>query len=88
MHDTNYPIPVESAIWVNTTAILPPGLSCNHCVLRLHYRAGNNWGGESWFQEVGPFYRMPWFTDCPGGGGGMGCGYQETFRSCSDISIA
>lgn len=23
---------------------LPADFTCNHCVLRWHYRAGNNWG--------------------------------------------
>ncbi|XP_015171788.1 PREDICTED: uncharacterized protein LOC107064049 isoform X2 [Polistes dominula] len=50
-------------------AVLPQGLTCEHCVLRWHYRAGNNWG------------------ICEDGSGDIGCGNQENFRSCSDISI-
>lgn len=30
--------------WLDTTIILPSGLSCDHCVLRWTYTAGNNWG--------------------------------------------
>lgn len=29
---------------IDVTAVLPPGLSCEHCVLRWTYTAGNNWG--------------------------------------------
>ncbi|KAF5280320.1 hypothetical protein FQR65_LT03129 [Abscondita terminalis] len=48
---------------------LPSGFTCNHCVLRWHYRTGNSWG------------------ICDNGEGAVGCGPQETFRSCTDISI-
>ncbi|KAJ8924203.1 hypothetical protein NQ315_006994 [Exocentrus adspersus] len=48
---------------------LPAGLKCDRCVLRWHYRSGNNWG------------------KCDDGTEGMGCGPQETFRSCADIAI-
>ncbi|KAI8129805.1 hypothetical protein FF38_04400 [Lucilia cuprina] len=30
--------------WIESTIVLPTGLSCEHCVLRWTYRAGNNWG--------------------------------------------
>ncbi|XP_045483829.1 uncharacterized protein LOC123689071 [Harmonia axyridis] len=48
---------------------LPENFTCNRCVLRWHYTAGNNWG---------------WCTKSVGA---VGCGPQETFRSCSDIKI-
>ncbi|XP_044745707.1 uncharacterized protein LOC123307450 [Coccinella septempunctata] len=48
---------------------LPEDLTCERCVLRWHYTAGNNWG---------------WCTSTVGA---LGCGPQETFRSCSDIKI-
>jgi hypothetical protein len=48
---------------------LPTNLTCQHCVLRWTYTAGNNWG---------------W---CGDGSGRLGCGPQETFRTCSDIKI-
>ncbi|KAL0278774.1 UNVERIFIED_CONTAM: hypothetical protein PYX00_000489 [Menopon gallinae] len=48
---------------------LPKGLRCKHCVLRWHYRGGNNWG------------------QCPDGSWALGCGPQETFRNCADISV-
>ncbi|CAG7717581.1 unnamed protein product [Allacma fusca] len=61
--------PPERPIWINTTVVLPLDIKCQQCTLRLHYRAGNNWG------------------DCGDGTEGMGCGLQETFRSCVDISV-
>ncbi|XP_066245137.1 uncharacterized protein [Euwallacea similis] len=48
---------------------LPTEMVCSRCVLRWHYRAGNNWGL------------------CENGTSEVGCGDQETFRSCADISI-
>ncbi|CAL1678311.1 unnamed protein product [Lasius platythorax] len=51
-------------------AYLPKDLTCEHCVLRWEYVAGNNWG------------------KCEDGTNKQGCGPQETFKSCSDISIA
>ncbi|XP_061399708.1 uncharacterized protein LOC133335447 [Musca vetustissima] len=54
---------------IETTVVLPPGLSCKHCVLRWTYTAGNNWG------------------TCEDGTGAIGCGNQETFKSCADVSI-
>ncbi|XP_043286015.1 uncharacterized protein [Venturia canescens] len=48
---------------------LPDGLTCDHCVLRWQYTAGNSWGL------------------CDDGTGAIGCGDQETFRTCSDIEI-
>ncbi|KAM7362778.1 uncharacterized protein ACRADG_013331 isoform 1-T3 [Cochliomyia hominivorax] len=55
--------------WIDSTIVLPKGLSCKHCVLRWTYRAGNNWG------------------ICENGNGALGCGPQEHFKSCADISI-
>lgn len=55
--------------WIDATVVLPIGLSCEHCVLRWTYTAGNNWG------------------ICENGKGDKGCGPQETFKSCADISI-
>uniref|UniRef100_A0A336KRD7 CSON009774 protein n=1 Tax=Culicoides sonorensis TaxID=179676 RepID=A0A336KRD7_CULSO len=43
--------------------------TCNHCILRWTYVAGNNWG------------------TCENGTQALGCGPQEHFRTCSDISI-
>lgn len=48
---------------------LPDGVTCDRCVLRWHYKAGNSWG------------------ICKDGTQKMGCGAQETFRSCADIAI-
>ncbi|XP_076392871.1 uncharacterized protein LOC143265321 [Megachile rotundata] len=48
---------------------LPENFTCEHCVLRWHYRTGNNWGV------------------CDDGSTALGCGPQEIFRNCADISI-
>ncbi|XP_015518735.1 uncharacterized protein LOC107223546 [Neodiprion lecontei] len=56
------------------TVKLPDSLVCEHCVLRWHWRTGNNWGLCS-------------TDDGFGQTGSLGCGPQETFRTCSDISI-
>ena len=62
-------IPDKFVGLIKIRATLPKNLTCKQCVLRWHYRAGNNWG------------------ICPNGTGAMGCGNQETFRTCSDITI-
>ncbi|XP_037952307.1 uncharacterized protein LOC119682854 [Teleopsis dalmanni] len=54
---------------IKTTIVLPNGVSCQHCVLRWTYNAGNNWG------------------ICEDGSGKVGCGAQENFVNCADISI-
>ncbi|XP_044730603.1 uncharacterized protein LOC123293763 [Chrysoperla carnea] len=64
-----YDIPEGFTGLLTNTIILPKNLRCKHCVLRWHYRTGNNWG------------------ICEDGSGKLGCGPQENFRSCSDISI-
>ncbi|KAJ8924206.1 hypothetical protein NQ315_006997 [Exocentrus adspersus] len=61
----NYINPLE----VTNKVQLPAGVTCDRCVLRWHYEAGNRWG------------------QCDDGSSGIGCGPQETFRSCSDIAI-
>jgi hypothetical protein len=60
----------EGPTTVDLTVKLPDGLTCERCVFRWNYNAGNNWG------------------DCDDGTSAMGCGPQETFRSCSDIVIS
>ncbi|KAJ8674251.1 hypothetical protein QAD02_005513 [Eretmocerus hayati] len=50
---------------------LPAGLTCERCSFRWEYTAGNNWG---WCTDRKDFGRT-------------GCGPQETFRNCADISI-
>ncbi|CAG7720002.1 unnamed protein product [Allacma fusca] len=66
---TQFPIPAVSGHYYPKVK-LPSNLTCEHCVLQWHYRAGNNWGY------------------CDDGRGAVGCGPQETFRACSDISIS
>ncbi|KAF2889920.1 hypothetical protein ILUMI_16253, partial [Ignelater luminosus] len=68
--DGSYGFKIEpSAYYVLNSVVLPPGVTCERCVLRWHYKTGNSWG------------------TCNDGSGAIGCGPQETFRSCSDISI-
>ncbi|XP_068245100.1 uncharacterized protein [Palaemon carinicauda] len=61
---------ISSEIGLYTMMVqLPPGLTCQHCVLQWRYETGNNWGR------------------CSDGTSGLGCGPQEEFRACADISI-
>ncbi|XP_071454084.1 uncharacterized protein [Hetaerina americana] len=53
----------------STRVVLPEGVTCERCVIRWQYTAGNSWG------------------ICSDGTGADGCGPQETFRSCADVSI-
>ena len=55
---------------------LPPDLRCSQCILQWTYTAGNNWG--SCRQEAGGEVMAA----------SLGCGPQETFRACSDITIS
>ncbi|EZA61439.1 hypothetical protein DMN91_003714 [Ooceraea biroi] len=64
-----YVLPSHETGDYKMSAYLPQGLTCEHCVLRWEYTAGNNWG------------------KCEDGTHKMGCGPQETFKSCSDIRI-
>jgi len=56
---------------INMEVKLPEGVTCEHCVLRWKWNAGNSWG-----------------TDAVTGRGCIGCGFQEQFYSCADVSIA
>ncbi|XP_023246711.1 uncharacterized protein LOC106644010 [Copidosoma floridanum] len=55
--------------FIKIQAVLPENMKCPHCVLRWHYRTGNNWG------------------ICKDRTGRLGCGNQEIFRGCADVSI-
>lgn len=48
---------------------LPVNKTCEHCILRWHWRSANNWGV------------------CEDGSEAIGCGYQEVYRNCADISV-
>lgn len=65
---------------IRTTARIPAGVSCESCVVRVHYRGAQNWGDcdTSETCECDPNSNPP---------GGMGCGEQQTFRNCADIAI-
>lgn len=55
--------------WFDVFVRIPAGFTCNHCVMRWTYVAGNRWG------------------TCDNGTGALGCGQQENFIACSDISV-
>ncbi|CAL8126864.1 unnamed protein product [Orchesella dallaii] len=66
---------------IQTTAKLPDGVTCEHCVIRMHYRGAQHWGNcdSSRTCECDPNSGNP--------PGGMGCSEQQTFRACADITI-
>uniref|UniRef100_A0A182MNE0 Chitin-binding type-4 domain-containing protein n=1 Tax=Anopheles culicifacies TaxID=139723 RepID=A0A182MNE0_9DIPT len=66
----NWPLPSTEPGEYRISLKLPGSLTCNHCIFRWTYVAGNNWGY------------------CEDGSGRLGCGPQETFKTCSDIRIA
>lgn len=68
--------------------LLPEGLTCEHCVLRWHYRAGKFFFSSKIDQRnLCAFFVGNSWGICEDGTGATGCGDQETFRSCSDITI-
>ncbi|XP_033324121.2 uncharacterized protein LOC117219248 [Megalopta genalis] len=54
----------------NVPVRLPEDVTCEQCVIRWTYTAGNNWG------------------ECSDGTSKVGCGPQETFKNCADVSIS
>lgn len=52
------------------SVMLPVERTCDHCVLRWHWRSANNWGV------------------CDDGSEAIGCGYQEVYRNCADVSVS
>ncbi|XP_058792950.1 uncharacterized protein LOC131665223 [Phymastichus coffea] len=42
--EREYPIKADPPSFYNIKAVLPDDVTCEHCVLRWHYRCGNNWG--------------------------------------------
>lgn len=66
-----FPITTWDARNYTMNLVLPQGLTCDHCSLRWHYRAGNSWG---WCDDKSTVGRV-------------GCGNQETYRNCADICI-
>ncbi|XP_012254771.2 uncharacterized protein LOC105685357 [Athalia rosae] len=72
----NYKLVSERTGLFQVPLKLPDTLEiCDRCVLRWHYTTGNNWGFCTDENGVAQGY------------GALGCGPQETFRTCSDISI-
>ncbi|KAK4314470.1 hypothetical protein Pmani_014175 [Petrolisthes manimaculis] len=61
---------ITSEVGLHTTHyLLPPTLTCQHCVLQWRYVTGNSWGV------------------CEDGTGAVGCGDQEEFRACADLTV-
>lgn len=91
----------ESGIYENKL-VLPEDYTCEHCVLRWHYKAGIKKNTNyiihtdkrilSIYYLYSPLLLMSiegnnW-GECEDGTHAIGCGNQETFRSCADISIS
>jgi len=69
-----------------------PDITCEQCILQWTYRGGNNWGAckETTFETVGCEESCEGnggCKECKVGEGAAGCGQQEHFRNCADISI-
>lgn len=80
--DTYWPMRLgDGGIEIKTTAKIPDGMRCDHCVIRMHYRGAQNWGtcDTSRTCECDPNSGSP--------PGGMGCSEQQTFRACADVKI-
>lgn len=68
--DFEYHLEAEKGSGVYTMSIdLPINKTCEHCILRWHWKSANNWGV------------------CEDGSERVGCGYQEVYRNCADISV-
>lgn len=72
---------------------LPQGLRCNHCIVQWNYRAGfvkfyNMYQTYVFLNNylIGSVVGNNWGY-CDNGTSGLGCGPQETFRGCADITI-
>lgn len=65
-----------------------PNITCKRCVLQWTYIVGQYFILLNDWRILGHhiFTANSWGY-CPDGSGRLGCGPQETFRTCSDISI-
>lgn len=77
----DFPLGIEYPQGFLTMVKLPDGVTCDNCVMRVHWRCVQNWGtcDDSATCECIPDSGNP--------PGGMGCGAQQTFRACADIKI-
>lgn len=72
---------------ITTQVQLPQDLICERCVLRWHYVAGKCINHLKVHQNNQELYVGNNWGSCGDGNYAAGCGPQETFRSCADISI-
>lgn len=80
----------------DVTFRLPAGVTCKHCVLQWTYVAGKD-HSTSTIEPINYFSLLTYFNyfhfsaniwgTCPDGTTALGCGPQENYRSCSDITI-
>ena len=76
----------------DVTFRLPAGVTCKHCVLQWTYVAGKDCSTGTKLNLsfiLANYFRFSaniWGT-CPDGTTALGCGPQENYRSCSDITI-
>lgn len=79
---TYWPVSLKTPdVNIQTTAKLPVGVTCEHCVLRMHYR------GAEYYGTCDASFTCKCEPDSGNPPGGMGCSEQQTFRACSDIKI-
>lgn len=65
--------------------MLPKGLTCTQCVLQWRYFAGKLFFHKYSFVKLS-IQGNNWGM-CANGTGQVGCGPQEEFRACSDVSV-
>lgn len=62
---TSWQIPQDSSNEVfSVQLLLPPELSCNHCVLRWWWKTGNSWGCDDTGCGLGKGERQETFVNC------------------------
>lgn len=89
-NDTRFPFGWDSGT-VLLTVRLPQDLICERCVFQWEYVTGEK---ETYLRLTQILFLIyndllagnVW-DECEDGSEGLGCGPQETFRNCADISI-
>lgn len=68
--DHEYNLDPNGGTGIYTMSVdLPNNKTCEHCILRWHWKSANNWGV------------------CEDGSEKVGCGFQEIYRNCADVSV-
>lgn len=93
-------VTVDRTGWYNIRYRLPANVRCARCVLQWNYRAGKKlllYRITKCISSISLPHLNFTITNylfvgnnwgwCDDGTGALGCGPQETFRSCSDITI-